>query len=308
MRTRYTLLICVIMVLFWIACTAKRNKKTVSQGKAGEIYIVMDKRLHSHPVKNIIEQVFAMEEPYQAKIISFENWDKHKLQRNLLIVGNVNDGSEVSTVILSHLTETMRENAKQNKGFVKVENDTFAVPQKIIYAYSGSDSLLAERFLQKGQNLADEFRLFEQKQTYNVLYKDGFEQKTSEELFMKHDFYLKLPKNTTIAHSESQKVSLSHADFSCTIVYADSAQTLPKIEPLQEKKQYIFEFKTMKVLSLYKDNIIQFAFVDETQKRKYVFEFKVNRIESTFTVHTLFSTFENAPEHNARKKAEKEKY
>ncbi len=290
--------------LITISCT-KSKKKPISQGKAGEIYIVMDKRLLEHPIKNIIEQIFTMEKPYQHKIIPFQNWDTHKIQRNLLIVGNVNDGSEISTIILSHLTEAARENAKNNLGFVKVENDTFAVPQKIIYAYSGSDSLLAERFLQKGNNLADEFRLFEQKQTYTLLYKNGFDQKLSEDLFRKHDFYLKLPQNTKITHSETQKLTLSHPDFSCTVVYADSAQSLPKIEPIQEKKQHIFEFKNMKILSLYNEDITQFAFVDEMQKRKYIFEFKVKGTENIFVVQTLFSTFENAPEHNAKLKMEK---
>ena len=303
---KYSAFLLTVVVIFITACNKGKKNKSVSQGKAGQIHIVMDKRLMEHPVRNIIEQVFNMETPYQCKVLPFENWEKHKLQRNLLVVGNVNDGSEVSTVILSHLTETVRENAKNNLGFIKVENDTFATPQKIIYAYSGSDSLLAERFLQKGHNLADEFRLFEQKQSYNALYKDGFEQKMSEDVFKKHDFYLKLPKNTKITTSEPQKLTLSHPDFSATVAYADSAQTLPKIEPVQEKNQHIFEFKNMKVLSLYKDNVSQFAFLDEAQKRKYIFEFKTTRNESIFVIQTLFSTFENAPEHNARLKFGKE--
>jgi hypothetical protein len=291
--------------LITVSCTKGKKTKPISQGTAGEIYIMMDKRLIQHPLKNIIEQVFSMEKPYQCRVIPFENWEKQKLKRNLLIVGNVNDGSEVGNLILSHLSETVRENAKNNLGFVKIENDSFAVPQKIIYAYSGSDSLLAERFLQKGHNLADEFRLFEQKQTYNTLYKNGFEEKISEDIFKKHDFYLKLPKNTKLTLSETQKLTFANPDFSCTVVYADSAQTLPKTVPIQEKNQHIFEFKNMKILSLYNENITQFAFIDETQKRKYVFEFNVKGTEKVFAVQTLFSTFENAPEHNAKLKMEK---
>lgn len=306
MQYKHTFILFLTALLLIItSCTKSKKNKPASQGKTGEIYILMDKRLLEHPVKNIIEQVFAMEKPYQCKIVPFENWEKHKRQRNLLVVANVNDGSDIADVVLSHLTEAARENAKNNLGFVKVENDTFAVPQKIIYAYSGSDSVLAERFLQKGHNLADEFRLFEQKQTYTSLYKDGFEQKLSEDLFRKHDFYLKLPKNTQFSQSEPQKLILSHPDFSCTVVYADSAQTLPKIEPVQEKKQHIFEFKNMKILALYKDNISQFAFVDDAQKRKYVFEFKTKDTDKILLIQTIFSTFENAPEHNARLKFNK---
>ncbi|MCS7077823.1 MAG: DUF4837 family protein [Bacteroidia bacterium] len=299
-KNTLTLFLLTFSILFF-ACK-KFSKKPLSQGKAGEIYIIMDKRLFSHPVKNIMEQVFNMESPYQVKYIPFQSWEVHKKQRNLLIVGNVNDGTLISEVILSHLSPALQENAKRNLGFIKVENDSFAVPQKIIYAYSGSDSLLAERFLQKGHNLADEFRLFEQTQKYKQMYEQGFEEQLSEQVFRQHDFYLKLPKNTVVRDSKSQVLSLSHPNFTLQVVYADSGQVIPKIEPIQEKKQHIFEFKNIKVLSLYADEVVQYVFTDEAQKRRYVFEGKAKGIEHIVTLQTLFSTFENAPEHNARLK------
>lgn len=303
LRTYFYLGFLLLFFIFILSCKSK--KKPIAQGKAGEIHILIDKRFANHPVREVIGQVFNMESPYQCKIEFFENWEKHKQNRNLLLIGNVNDNTDISTIILSHLSEKMRENARKNLGFVKVENDTFAIPQKIIYAYSGSDSLLVERLLQKGNNLADEFRLFEQKQVYHSLYKEGFEQKLSENMFLNHDFYLKLPKNTKITTSEPQKLTLSHLDFTGTIVYADSAQILPKIEPLQQEKEHIFEFKNIKVLSLYKGKAIQFAFFDETHKRKYVFDFKVKDIEKVIMIQTLFSTFEGVTEHNARLKFDK---
>ncbi|MCS7029671.1 MAG: DUF4837 family protein [Bacteroidia bacterium] len=291
-----------LAVIALFAGCKSTKKKVRSQGKVGEIHILMDKRLLAHPLKSAIEEVFNMERPYQVKFVAFDNWELHKTQRNLLVVGNVNDGSAASELILSHLTEAGRENARRNLGFVKVENDTFAIPQKIVYAYSGSDSLLVERFLQKGHNLADEFRLFEQSQMHKKLYEKGFEEQLSEKLFREHGFYLKLPKNTSLNHTEPQQLSLSHPDFSCQIVYADSGQVVPQMELARPQKQHVFEFKNMKILASYTDSVAQYAFADEAQKRKYIFQYKVKSSDQILAVQTIFATFENAPEHNARLK------
>lgn len=241
---------------------------------------------------------------YNVQIQGFSNWETLKKQRNVIMVGNVLDNSDLSNHILSRLPEERRPAAQEGVGFVFVEKDTFALPQKIVYVYSNSDSLLHTQLLQKGKNIADEIRLFEQQERAKKEYKDGFSTTLSEDVFTKTGFYLKFLTQTTLKSSTNQSIDLTHPQYSANIIWADTTQTLPNFTPIKETFSRVYEYKTMNTLALYnEEGTAQYAFIDGFNKRKYVVTLQ-NKQKDFILLDMLLYTFETATEHQAIKKRE----
>lgn len=172
-------------------------------GAPSEVIVLMDSALVHTALGDAIrntygERIFTMPRPEARFDLVFRdlrtNVDMEMVQRhkNVLIVGPIDDQTNVSTFLRSLLAENVRESIRDNRSFNYMLRDVWSRNQAVVILSGPDYETLANRILQNERRLVTELHDVELERWHRYVYRRAEQTALSREILERHGWSFRI--------------------------------------------------------------------------------------------------------------------
>jgi len=189
MKTRfnYVLFFTLVSILF-ISCDTKKN----AIGNSDEIFVIADTTEY-YQLEPVLAETFEKiiytpqpENVFSIKRSSFENLQKFKRRKNIIIIAPMNSESQTSKYIRKNLDKNVKKLVEADSVFVFNKYDLWAKDQIVMFLTSPSIEKLKNNILLNKENLLYYFQKMSNNRLSQSLYNEVYEKKVVEAKLLKN--------------------------------------------------------------------------------------------------------------------------
>lgn len=245
---------------------------------------------------------------FEIQRVDWENFALYRYRRNLLIIGPLEGGGEVSQLIRELLTEEAQKSASLGEAYLFGREDAWAEGQLLLVVTAPGGTRL-QRVLEREKEGV--YRFFDQGGTERirrVIYRDGYQEEVAQHLEKSYEWSIHLPLGYRTAVEDSKGNLLSfirHYPDRLIFIYWDERKTEEinpalclsrrnylgskyfegdKINPERTRTEWV-DFqgrKALKIKGIWQNDekvmggpFQSYCFYDKSQKRFYLLDFHV---------------------------------
>ncbi|MBC8204138.1 DUF4837 family protein [bacterium] len=195
-----TALVCILFLLAFYSC----DYKPKSQGEYSEVFVFADDevRLASAPLMaNLLEIPIDTPQPEQLFYLhwtDFENLNRIVNQRNIILMGTIDGGGEVSEYIRGMLDSKALEGVEQDDYWLFAKKNTWSREQMLIILTAQDQKTLAGKLIENGGDIYRTLRNSVMQRLHDQLYYTAERKEIAEEITNEYGFKLRIPHDFSI--------------------------------------------------------------------------------------------------------------
>lgn len=176
-----------IMILLVVGCNSKKR----SLGKSDEIYVIADTSDYFQlepALVEVFEKVIYTPQPenlFTIKRVPFENFEKVKNKKNIIIIAPLNSNSLTAEYIKKNLSQNVKKLVENDSLFVFNKYDLWANDQLVMTLTAPTIEKLSAKLLSNKDELIYYFQKMSNQRLASSLYNDVYERKKEEAQLLK---------------------------------------------------------------------------------------------------------------------------
>lgn len=179
--------ILIFLVAFFTACGQKKK----ALGNEDDIYVIADTAdyyLLEPALLTVFNKIIYTPQPenlFNLKRFNYDNFEKQKNKKNILIICPLNTGSELSKYVESILDDKVIDLVMKDSAFFFTKKDLWATGQFVMIVTGKSNESITKNLLKYSENLLYAFQKASDERLLNAMYSEKYEKKEIEAKFLK---------------------------------------------------------------------------------------------------------------------------